>query len=199
MNLLLSSGGGFLSDAWVPWSFCPPHSKSDIMLTMSYARSNQLIKQVGEYLVASELARRGLLVATFSGNVPDFDIIATDQKGASCPIQVKTVKGGSWQFTIDRYAEITFNGNKQILGQKKSLPIQDLIYVFVACSETYGGDQFYILEAAQVQEILIRNYARWLDLHGGIRPKNPVSLHCAINVDDLSTYQDNWSLILNRF
>ena len=61
---------------------------------MATGRSNQLIKQIGEYLVACELARRGLLVATFSGNVPDFDLIATDFKGSSCPIQVKTIKGG---------------------------------------------------------------------------------------------------------
>ena len=37
--------------------------------------ANQLTKQRGEYLVAAELARRGLLVATFSGNVPDFDLL----------------------------------------------------------------------------------------------------------------------------
>lgn len=61
---------------------------------MATGRSNMLIKQIGEYLVACELARRGLVVATFSGNVPDFDIIATDFKGSSCPIQVKTIKGG---------------------------------------------------------------------------------------------------------
>ena len=40
---------------------------------MATGRSNMLIKQIGEYLVACELARRGLVVATFSGNVPDFD------------------------------------------------------------------------------------------------------------------------------
>jgi hypothetical protein len=49
-------------------------------MQMARGRSNQLTKQVGEYLVACELARRGLLVATFSGNVPDFDLIATDLK-----------------------------------------------------------------------------------------------------------------------
>ena len=60
---------------------------------MATGRSNQLIKQLGEYLVACELARRGFVVATFSGNIPDFDLIATDFKGVSYPIQVKTVRG----------------------------------------------------------------------------------------------------------
>lgn len=53
---------------------------------MATGRSNQLTKQIGEYLVACELARKGLITTTFSGNVPDFDLIVTDFKGSSCPI-----------------------------------------------------------------------------------------------------------------
>lgn len=112
---------------------------------MATGRSNQLIKQIGEYLVACELARRGLLVATFSGNVPDFDLIATDFKGSSCPIQVKTIKGGAWQFSIDKFANITFDGSKQLIGDKKPFPIQQLVCVFVLAAEKYGEDQFSYL------------------------------------------------------
>jgi len=119
---------------------------------MATGRSNQLIKQIGEYLVACELARRGLLVATFSGNVPDFDLIATDFKGSSCPIQVKTIKGGSWQFSIDKFADITFDGSKQLIGDKKPLPIRQLVCVFVLAAEKYGEDQFFVLEWSKVQE-----------------------------------------------
>src|SRR6266511_257836 len=99
--------------------------------SMATGRSNQLIKQVGEYLVACELARRDLLVATFSGNIPDFDLIATDLKGSSCPIQVKTIKGGAWQFSIDKFADITFEGNKQLIGAKMPFSIPHLVCVFV--------------------------------------------------------------------
>ena len=95
---------------------------------MATGRGNQLIKQIGEYLVACELARQGLLVATFSGNIPDFDLIATDLKGSSCPIQVKTIKGGSWQFSIDKFADITFEGNKQLIGDKKPLSMPHLVH-----------------------------------------------------------------------
>jgi hypothetical protein len=166
---------------------------------MATGRSNQLIKQIGEYLVACELARQGLLVATFSGNVPNFDLIATDLKGSSCPIQVKTIKGGSWQFSIDKFADITFEGNKQLVGDKKPLSMPHLVCVFVLAAEKYGGDQFYILEWAEVQNILIANYKRWLDSHDGMRPKNPKSLHCAITQPALKSYKDNWSLIIDRF
>jgi len=165
---------------------------------MATGRSNQLIKQIGEYLVACELARRGLLVATFSGNVPDFDLIATDFKGSSRPIQVKTIKGGAWQFSIDKFADITFDGRKQLIGDKKPLPIPQLVCVFVLAAEKYGEDQFFVLEWSKVQDILIANYRRWLDSHGGERPKKFDSLHCSIVQSDLRDYQNNWSIISSR-
>ena len=166
---------------------------------MATGHSNQLIKQIGEYLVACELARRGLLVATFSGNVPDFDLIATNIKGSSCPIQVKTIKGGSWQFSIDKFADVTFDGNKQIIGNRKPLSIPDLVCVFVVAAEKYGEDQFFVLEWSKVQDIIISNHIRWLDSHGGVRPRKPDSLHCAIVQSALQPYKDNWSVINNRF
>lgn len=165
---------------------------------MASGRSNQLTKQVGEYLVACELARRGLLVATFSGNVPDFDLIATHLKGSSCPIQVKTARIGSWQFSIDKFADIKLDGNKQIIGENKPLPIPHLVCVFVIAAEKYGEDQFFILEWSKVQEILIVNHKRWLDAHGGVRPKKPESMHTAIARQDLLEFKDNWPLIISR-
>ena len=165
---------------------------------MATGRSNQLIKQVGEYLVACELARRGLLVATFSGNVPNFDLIATDFKGSSCPIQVKTIKGGAWQFRIDEFADISFDGSKQVIGDKKPLPIPQLVCVFVLAAEKYGADQFFVLEWSKVQDILIANHARWLASHGGVRPRKPDSMHCSIVASDVRDYKDNWPIISNR-
>jgi len=43
---------------------------------MSKGRKNQLTKQIGEYLVAAELGRRGFLATTFTGNVPHYDVLA---------------------------------------------------------------------------------------------------------------------------
>ena len=164
---------------------------------MATGRSNQLTKQMGEYLVACELARRGLLVAAFSGNVPDFDLIATDFKGSSCPIQVKTTRRGTWQFSIDKFVEITFDGSKQVIGNKKPLPIPQLVAVFVIAAEHYGYDQFFVLEWSKVQDILIANHKRWLDAHGGVRPKRPDSMHCSLVQSDLRDFKDNWSIISN--
>ena len=165
---------------------------------MGIGRNNQLTKQVGEYLVACELARRGLLVATFSGNVPDFDLIATDLKGFSCPIQVKTIKGGTWQFSIDKFVEITFDEKKQLIGRKKPLPVPQLVGVFVVAGEKYGEDQFFVLEWSKVQDILIAHHARYLDSHAGVRPKVFDSLHCSLEMSELEGYKDNWAIITSR-
>lgn len=86
---------------------------------MANGHRNQLIKQIGEYLVACELARRGLIVATFSGSVPDFDLIATNSKGLSCPVQVKTASKGAWQFSVDKFADITFDWKEQTTCKPK--------------------------------------------------------------------------------
>ncbi len=165
---------------------------------MATGRSNQLIKQIGEYLVACELARQGFLVATFSGNVPDFDLIATDSNGSSCPIQVKAIKGGAWQFSIDKFAHITFEGNKQIIGEKKPLSVPQLVCVFVITAEKYGADQCFVLEWSKAQDILIENHKQWLNEHGGVRPRKPDSMHCAIGQKDLQKYKDNWEIIKKR-
>jgi Holliday junction resolvase-like predicted endonuclease len=67
-------------------------------------RNNKLVGQTGEYLVAAELSRLGYIATTFTGNVPDYDIIASNKMGKHVSVQVKTSSGSSWQFgDISRY------------------------------------------------------------------------------------------------
>ena len=73
---------------------------------MATGRQVQLTKQVGEYLVAAELSRRGLLTATFAGNVPDYDIVATGGRGQTALVQVKAIAGPSWQFDIRTFVDV---------------------------------------------------------------------------------------------
>lgn len=87
---------------------------------------------------------------------------------------------------------------KQIIGVKKPLPIPQLVCVFVITAEKYGEDQFFVLEWSKVQDILIANHTRWLNSHGGIRPRKPESMHCAPDKRDLQKYKDNWTIIKSR-
>lgn len=165
---------------------------------MATGRDIQLNKQIGEYLVACELARRGLLVATFSGNVPDFDILAVDPKGNSIPIQVKTIRGGQWQFSIDKFVEVEFEEKKQILGKKIVPRVPHLLCVLVVASNNYGQDRFFILEWEQLRDIIVESYKESLALKGGVRPRNYKSLHCAASVSQLVEFENKWERITRK-
>ncbi len=166
---------------------------------MATGRSIQLHKQIGEYLVACELARRNLLVATFSGNVPDFDLVASDSGGRSIPIQVKTIRVGQWQFSVDKFVEVSFDGKRQILGAEIAPRIPNLLCVLVLAKEKYGGDQFFILTWEELRRIAVGKYRSWLVSKGGIRPKRHDSLHCSVDPEDLRQYRDQWEQITGRF
>jgi Holliday junction resolvase-like predicted endonuclease len=91
---------------------------------MATGRSTKLAGQAGEYLVAAELSRRGLIATTFTGNVPHYDIIASDEKGRHVSVQVKTSRGGSWQFgNMSIFCDISFQGKRQIVGSVKKCPV----------------------------------------------------------------------------
>lgn len=157
---------------------------------MATGRSNQLTKQIGEYLVAAELGRYGLLAATFSGSVPDYDIVATDSAFRSVLVQVKTITRTSWQFDIRHFVDIQLHGQKQIVGQRLRLS-DEIVCVMVALSG-YGKDRFYILPLRTLQDLLIEGHCSYLAKHGGIRPKKYDSFHCAIGEKELAPFKDAW-------
>jgi hypothetical protein len=160
---------------------------------MATGRGNHLTKQIGEYLVAAELGRRGFIAATFSGNVPDYDIVATDAQFRSILIQVKAINGSSWQLDIRRFVNVALDGNKQVLGAQVVAP-RKVICVMVAISQ-YGSDRFYILEWSTLQDILVRDYQAYLTLKNGVRPKKFDSYHTAINEAQLASHKDDWTLL----
>ena len=124
---------------------------------MATGRQVQLTKQVGEYLVAAELSRRGLLTATFAGNVPDYDIVATGGRGQTALVQVKAIAGPSWQFDIRTFADVRCQAGAQTMGQPTTPPAGDLICVLVRL-HTDGADRFYVLRWPELQRVLINGY-----------------------------------------
>ena len=162
---------------------------------MASGHSTQLTKQAGEYLVAAELCRRGFVAATFSGNVPYYDIIASDSDGAHIAVQVKAIRGANWQLNTANVAEITFDGDRQTVGKPLDQPYPELVCVFVRLRD-YGSDEFYIFTWRDLQAIVIEHHKRYLDQHRGVRPKNPRSTHVAVRPAQLSRFRNNWDLIL---
>lgn len=157
---------------------------------MATGRSNQITKQIGEYLVAAELARLGLITTTFSGSIPDYDVIATDSTFRSVPVQVKTVNGTSWQFDVRRFVDVKLHGKKQIVGRRVTLS-NHIVCVMVALSH-YGADRFYVLSLKRLQELLIKHHREYLGKHNAVRPKRFDSYHVAIGERELAPFKDRW-------
>ena len=162
---------------------------------MATGRSNKLVGQTGEYLVAAELSRRGMIATTFTGNVPHYDIIASDATGRHVSVQVKASRGGSWQFgDIRQYCDITFEGQRQVVGRPKTCPVRRLVVVFVSIAED-RNDRFYILTWQRLRGLLIRDRVAYLQKHDGVRPKQWDSMHSAIMEKSLLPFRDQWMTV----
>ena len=160
---------------------------------MASGRSTKVVGATGEYLVAAELSRRGLIATTFTGNVPDYDIVATDSEFRSVLVQVKAITGSSWQFDIRRFADVILDGQNQIVGSPRKLT-RDIVCVLVGLGD-YGSDRFYVLRWSDLQAMLVAHHTAYLEKHGGIRPKRFDSFHIALKEDRFAAFRDKWVVV----
>jgi hypothetical protein len=168
---------------------------------MRSGRDNKLTAQVGEYLVCAELARRGFIATPFSGNVPTFDVLATDYHCRTVPIQVKASRSDTWPSDARYWMKIDFDPATNAQCNRGPLPITnpDLIYVCVAIAPPGPGrDRFFILTKAQLQQACIGCYEWWMIPRQWIRPRNPKAYDCRYNIVSLQQYENNWKLIEDR-
>jgi hypothetical protein len=163
---------------------------------MGTGRSTQLARATGEYLVAAELCRRGLVATTFAGNVPEFDILAISEKYKTIPVQVKTIQteGGAWQFDAKDFLDIKVRNGVQRIRGKLRLPNPDLPCVFVHLVGQ-GKDKFYVCRSRDVQSLILRRYRQYLQEKKGVRPRNPDSTHHALWPRHLEKFKNKWALI----
>ena len=163
---------------------------------MATGRSTKLTGAIGEFLVSAELCRRGLLATPFSGNVPHYDIIASDELGGHVVIQVKAINKVNWQFDASKFVEITMDGDRQILGSPVSEPYPRLYCVFVALGESNYSDRYFVFSWEALRSLIIRHHQAYLERHGGVRPQAPKSTHCSISISELDMFEDQWDQIL---
>ncbi len=167
---------------------------------MPTALSNKLVGQTGEYLVCAELGRRGLIATTFTGNVPEYDILVCDDALRTIPIQVKTTQGETWPSQADKWLdiEIDHQSKQQINKGRKRIDHPSLIYVCVQLGKDRKGDRFFVCKKSDIQEACILSYKRWMDPKDWKRPKNFKSLDNRYHATDLTQFEDNWELIIQR-
>ncbi len=163
--------------------------------------SRKLVGQVGEFLVCAELGRRGLVATPIAGNVPDYDVIATDEWLTAVPVQVKTVLGGSWQFDGGKLLEIDYDpgtGRQTVRGLRDTTN-KDLIYVFVCLGDGLETrDRYFLCTKAQFLRVVLKHYKAYLQEKGGRRPRSPQSTHVGLRVEHLAEFEGRWELIGRR-
>ena len=96
-------------------------------------KMNVLTGSAGEYFVAAELSRRGVVAALTMAGTDAFDILAVNKAGKSCAIQVKTTQ---------------YEKTSWLLSSKDETPKADF-YVFVRLNGESLPD-YYIMQAEEV-------------------------------------------------
>lgn len=167
---------------------------------MATGLTNKIAGQIGEYLTCAELGRRGLIATTFTGNVPEYDLIVCDDALRTIPIQVKTSRSDNWPTKANLWLDIDIDDlqKRQINKGTRRIDHPNLIYVCVALGETRSGDRFFICLKSDIQKACIESYKRWMDPKDWIRPRNYKSLDNRYTISDLLAFEDNWSLIFDR-
>lgn len=167
---------------------------------------NDKIGRAGEHYVAAELNRRGAYASPFSGNVPDIDIVATDDSRERVAfIQVKTKARGNWQVRLKvGWAKFTPNGCPKdgSCGQdcrpKLCEPVpgkENHYWAFVSLQKD-GGQEYYIVPDDQVRSLVREGHMEYLGRHGGQRRgKNHDSDHHSITDKAIETWKDQWDAL----
>lgn len=144
--------------------------------------SNNITGASGEYYVAAELCRRGLIATITLKNMPGVDIIATDVDGKkSAIIQVKTrrIDNAKNDFPIAS-SPIRKKGRK-------------FFYVFVSLEKDSQPD-YYIIPQSIVAEYVEGEFQKWIKADKKRKSKLRVlhnkALHSLFN-----KYHNNWSIL----
>jgi hypothetical protein len=126
------------------------------------------------HYVLAELLRRGAVVIEPKPSVD----LAVGVGSRLLQIDVLGRTARTWQGHIDRRA-----GDADF-------------FVFVDLSGgTRATPQFWIVPASAAVESIRRGHKRYLEKHGGKRPKSPQSKHTSIKTDGLVQGRDRWDLL----
>jgi Holliday junction resolvase-like predicted endonuclease len=141
--------------------------------------TNQQVGAAGEHFVAAEIHRRGGYAVTFSGNMHDIDLLASDTgHDRIISIQVKTKTSGTWQTSTTR-------------GKKRKAPeIETKYWVLVDLGKEYP--EFYVIPKWWMENDIHRAHSKYLAEFGGHRAKNDASTHHAIPVARVTEWKDRW-------
>lgn len=147
---------------------------------MSGKISNQLIGSAGEYFVAGELSRHGLVAALTMSGTRAFDILAINEyTRQQFTIQVKTTQ----------YKKTTW-----MLSEKdEALRGKNAFYVFVRLNGTALPD-YYVVPADDVARYISERHQAWLNAPGKEHKPNSIREFQVMEYD--AKYFQKWDYFL---
>lgn len=132
----------------------------------------------GEYFVAGELSRRGIMASITLRNNDSIDIHASIGTGTHLvAIQVKTNQSGKRSWTLGAKAE--------------SLKADNLFYVFVSLKGEKERAEYFIVPSKEVAKRIKAVHSKWL--------KTPGKLGQAHNDSSIRTFSDLEGEFLERW
>jgi len=146
---------------------------------------NQQVGQAGEHYVAAELHRRGAYAVTFSGNMPNIDILASDvEQARTVAIQVKCKTSGTWHTS-------TLRGE---LREEDADETRFWVLVDIGRDIDVPPGYWIVPEWWMLNHIHVRYHER-IAVHGGARLRNPDSKHFAIIPRNVEQWRNRWDLL----
>ena len=153
---------------------------------MATGAGMQQTGQAGEHYVAAELCRRGAYAVTFSGNIPNFDIIASNKEQTRVVhIQVKAKRTkGVWQASTDH--------GKPSWKPKDEIRFWVLVDLYKPLGEL---PDFYIMPEYWIQNDIHKNHTAYWAKHISKQSNGPQSKHHGISIERVERWKGRWDIL----
>lgn len=149
-----------------------------------------LIGNAGEFYVAAELLKRGVIAALAPRNAPAVDILATKgTRTVRLRVKTKTAEYTVWQWAVKKDGKIF-----------RDLGEEDDFTVLVNLTPETKDLAFFIVPTHQLNTWLVDGFKKYVDTPGkNGRPHDPSNpkrnLPYPMIAKDLDQYRDNWDAI----
>ena len=143
--------------------------------------TNQEKARLARERVVRELRRRGAgqVTEVKTGNV--FQLQATDASGRrEVTLRVKTKSSGDWQTTT------------RIGEPREEKQSERKFWILLDTGQRGVGPGFFVVPDWWMCNYVHEEFQAHLRSHGGQRPVNPASTHCAIHPGDVERWRDRW-------
>ena len=95
------------------------------------------------------------------------------------------------------FADIVLKGQQQIVRCARKEPYPDLACVLAQLARANSGavGRFYVLRWRDLCRAIVDHHTKYLAKNGGIRPKNPESMHVQLHPTETETWEGKWDIL----